>query len=344
MSKSVISRTSELTLLRRRYRRRNVIESLAVALAVIALAFAYIFLAVAPTGYGDRQALFAEPYPWWSNVFVYFETDRSLFAFDAFEGSLPLRWAVLLGALVLAALLAWVYGLLHGRRLDRKYQKFYGKALAEEVRLSGISIDSASATDESSAKAALIRTNIEKAVRRESQSFSSPSTSWTGIQYTYEYNGKNRSGYLMETQLSRSRTGGLIQFRTFGRPTLSEYEGGEIRKYGFAENPKMSEYVCYTSLGQDIYATIDATVVDALYEFKQYVGCGLVVTLAGQSLSVFIDGFKLNLVRRLKENLRPDFLEKQAAAVSALHKCVGTLAVAFSADQFVIQSDGQALA
>ena len=59
----------------------------------------------------------------------------------------------------------------------------------------------------------------------------------------------------------------------------------------------------------------------------------------------FIDGFKMVLTKELKEKIpSDDFIERQAAAIAALHKCVSAIANSFTADQFVMQIDDQSLA
>ena len=49
--------------------------------------------------------------------------------------------------------------------------------------------------------------------------------------------------------------------------------------------------------------------------------------------------------KELKEKIpSDDFIERQAAAIAALHKCVSAIANSFTADQFVMQIDDQSLA
>ena len=51
------------------------------------------------------------------------------------------------------------------------------------------------------------------------------------------------------------------------------------------------------------------------------------------------------LTKELKEKIpSDDFIERQAAAIAALHKCVSAIANSFTADQFVMQIDDQSLA
>ena len=348
MSKSVISKTSEIANLRKKLRRSNVLQAILLAFILICLYVAYVFLAVASKGYNGKNPIFTFKYEWMKKVFVYFDTIESIFNFNNIFSNQDLlfRWIALVSIVVLSALVGVLYGFLHGKACKKKYKKRYQKALEEEVKINGLTMDVLKNNpDENMTKSSLTRANITKANQGEVINFSSPSISWTGIQYDYIYNDKKRNGYLIQTILPRSRTEGLIQFRTFGRPSMSEYESNEIKKYGFAENPKMGEYVCYTTLGQGIYSVIDSTVVDALYSFKQYVGCGIIVTLAGSNLSIFIDGFKLNLTKELKEKIPfEDFIERQATALAALHKCVSAIANSFTADQFVMQIDDQSLA
>lgn len=345
MSKSVISKTTELTKLRTKYLRDNIAGSFFVGLAVLVVYFGYVFMGISLEGYGLAEPLIKTNMDWVYKVFVYFDTTKSLFDFDGLKSN-PIdlsniwRLVVLVAAIILAIALAWIYGVVHGRRLEKKYANKYGALLSEEVRINGLTIESKVAdVEQVKLKTDLTRANVEKPVcSKNSIIISSPSFSWEGFQHEYKYNNQSRDGYLIHADVDNPRASGLIQFRTYGRPSMTEFENNEIKKYGFAENPKMSEYVCYTSLGQDIYSAIDNTVADALYDFKQYVGCGIVVTLASNSLSIFIDGFKLSLTKPLKENLDVDFLERQAMAVAALHKCVGAIVSAFSADKFVVTS------
>lgn len=345
MSKSVISKTTELTKLRTRYSRSNIAGSFFVGLAVLAVYFGYIFMAISLEGYVLAEPLIDTSIDWVYKVFVYFDTTKSLFDFDGLRAN-PIdlsniwRIVVLIGVVILSVVLAILYGVVHGRRLHKKYAAKYEALLTEEVRINGLTIESKVAVGEQiKIKTDLTRANVDKPVcSKKSIIISSPSFSWDGIPYEYKYNNKVRDGFLIHADIDNPRASGLIQFRTYGRPSMAEFENNEIKKYGFAENPKMSEYVCYTSLGQDIYSAIDNTVADALYDFKQYVGCGIVVTLASNSLSIFIDGFKLSLIKTLKDHLDVDFLERQATAIAALHKCVGAIVSAFSADKFVVTS------
>ena len=77
---------------------------------------------------------------------------------------------------------------------------------------------------------------------------------------------------------------------------------------------------------------INSKVADALCNLKNFVRSDIIINIIGEKVMIFIDGFRMNLTKNIKEKLKPDILEKQAEAIVAFHQVINELVVAFSGE------------
>jgi len=338
MSKNVISQSDELIRLRKSYRNRNLIESIFIGLGVVLIWLIYVFLVASATGYqnfnfaplGQWTAFSGLPYPDLHGNFWNLGDANSL-----------ARFLIAICVVAVAVASGLVYHFIHNKMLSKIYSEKYTKLLVEEAKINGISLASniVEKDSEDDAKKVVELLSISEPKRIKMYQISTPMFSWNGVQCKYDRDGKSRDAFMITANLTKTRTHGFVQLRTFGEPSIKQYDGLPVRKYGFGDILKLASFICYTSLGQDIYLIIDKKVANALSAFYQFVRCDIIVMIIGDKLTIFIDGFELNLIHPLDEKVPYHILETEAEALVALHQSISAIEEAFSGEVSFAQEE-----
>ncbi len=339
MNKNVISQSDELIKLKKKYKKNNLLVSILISFLILILCVAYLLCYIlSQTEYmGNVMTPMLN-----ISFLVYF--DVSSYIFDFANVNNIYRILSIVVALLISFFAGFTYSKLHIKKINKKFKSDYYKFLVAEAKINGIVIDvkTDSASNDDAKNLDLM--NISLPEREKTYQFSTPMLSWEGVQYKYILGDKKRDGFLINTSLSRARTQGLIQLRTFGSPSIHQYNGLTINKYGFGEDNRIANFVCYTSLGPDIYLAVNVKVAEALADLKNFVQSDLVVSVIGDRLQIFIDGFRLNLSRGIKDKIENDALERQAEAIVALHQVITALSVALSGEiTFAPESKGNGI-
>lgn len=331
MSKNVISQSDELIRLRKSYRNRNLIESILIGLGVVLVWLIYVFLVASGNGYqnfsfaplGQWTVFSGLPYPDLHGNFWNLANSNSL-----------ARFLIVICVLAVAVISGFVYHFIHNNRLKKVYSEKYTKLLIEEAKINGISLASnlVEKGSEDETKKIVELLSISEPKRIKEYQISTPMFSWNGVQCKYDRDGKSRDAFMITANLTKTRTHGFVQLRTFGEPSIKQYDGLPVRKYGFGDILKLASFICYTSLGQDIYLIIDKKVANALSTFYQFVRCDIIVMIIGDKLTIFIDGFELKLIHSLDEKVPYHILETEAEALVALHQSISAIEEAFSGE------------
>jgi len=331
MPKNVISQSDELIHLRNSYRRRNLLESIFIGIGVIFLWIIYVFLFASAYGYQD---LTFAPLGSWSffSFLVYPDLHGNFFDFSNVD-SLA-RFVIVIIVLLVSVAASFGYYYLHIKRLQKIYEKEYMKLLIEEAKINGIILSNNKEANigEEELNKTIELLSISEPMKVQNYQVSTPMFSWDGIQYKYIRDGKKRDAFMISTDLTKTRSHGFVQLRTFGEPSIKQYDGLPIKQYGFGDILKLASFICHTSLGQDIYLIIDQKVANALSSFYKFVRCDIVVMVIGHKLTIFIDGFHLQLVHPLEEKVPNHILESEAEALIALHQGVSAIETAFSGE------------
>ncbi|MCI2068718.1 MAG: hypothetical protein LKJ88_04000 [Bacilli bacterium] len=326
MAKSVISQSDELAKLQRKLKRKNLSESFLVSFLVLAIWFIYVLLAAFGKGYYGLKA----PFGTWTALANWPYPSLTGRLFDFSLQANVLRLIIIIGVVVLSAAAGLIFGLINIHKLDKSFRQQFMKMLVEEAKINGLVIDYSSSVNNPEEGIDLL--NISSAAPKAFYQFSTPLLSWEGKDYSYQREGVNREGLMVLTDLSKARSHAFIQLRTFGEPTIKQYEGLTIRKYGFGDLPGLAPFVCFTTLGQDIYLVIDKKTAQALSSFYKFVRCDLILTVIGDKMTIFLDGFKLSLTKPLSADLPSQILEQEAEALVAIHQSITALANAFSGE------------
>lgn len=329
MANSVISQSETLAKERKRFLHRAVFLSLLYAFLFFLLFALYVLLAAFGHGYAGLSAPFGTIEA--LAVLPYFDMSKSLADFST--PSAFYRWGMILAAFLISVLIYLVSHALYKRRYGRKYLALYEKLVEEETRILGLSLDMLPVFTEADQEAleeeigifGLAEVKGEKAYQ-----FSTPLLSWKGTQVRYLRDGKKRDGFFLSCDLSKAKSRALIQLRTYGSLERKQYDGLPIHAYGFGDVPSLSAFTCYTTLGQDIYLVFEKRTADAISALYSFVSSDLILTVIGEKLSIFIDGFRLKLVHPLKEKVPPSVLEKESEALTAFHRYVANIALALS--------------
>jgi hypothetical protein len=258
--------------------------------------------------------------------------DMTSFLFDFSVSSNIYRFVTLLGVILLSVFLFFATFRLRRNKFDYLYQSEFMKLLEEEGKINGLIIDRIEEKENDSLISSLGMLNISSPFNYGSLQFSSALLSWNGRQYSYLREGKKRDGLLITTDLSKAKSHAFIQLRTFGEPSIKQYEGLLVKKYGLSDITGLGDFVCFTTLGQDIYLVLDKKTIEAVSTFYSFVKCDIIIMVIGDKLTIFLDGFKLRLTRQLKDRLPSQILEEEAEALVALHQSITGLEVALSGD------------
>lgn len=333
MAKKEIKKDSQLLVkTRKKYRRSNVIWSIVWFFVVLLLAFIYVFLYAGYNGYGSKGALgfmskwsFLEHLPYFSTTMPLWAIFTGTPAKEYFKGDMLYRFILLISVFVLAVLVCVLHAVLNGRRLNKKYQRLYATVLQSELEEKDSNLvlhgKNSGEISKSSHVADLLKySGALDSETSDAMTVSDEKMTWDGVQVEYKYNEKKRNGFLMATTLESSKVDGYLQLRNYGKTLINDYNGINLEKYGFADNNLLSKFVCYSTLDQKIYRTIDLDLAQQIFNLQHFLSSSVVVTLADNDFFVFIDGFKLNLVRPLKEKITADFVKDQAVALNALHQ------------------------
>lgn len=271
----------------------------------------------------------------WASKIPYFDECKTISLFDFSSTTTIYRLIIAIAIILVPIILAIVVSCVKRSKANKKYAKAYNDTLnllANETNGLTYRHLNPKTSKVNFANGLLRSLEKDNATVLEMLTMEEQNKYLDSCQYQFTYKGKQRHGLLMQLSLNKIKTSGLLQFRSYGKFSMSEYEGQPIKKLGFAEGDQVYNFICYTSLGEEVYKVVDGFITKAIALLHKYVPCGIVITLEKSDLYVFFDGFKLNLARPLKQKLPTNLLEKQARAINTLFDKVMNLAKAFCQD------------
>lgn len=328
MSKSVISQSDELIRLQKHSKRACLALSILFGLVIFLIWFVYALLAAFGKGYykmsspfGTVTALAVIPYP-----------DMNVFLFDFSNMNSIYRLIILGGVIIASVLTSFIFHHFYYLKSNSSYKEQFISLLQEEGKINGLIFDSYEYKDKESFEDTIHLLNVSAPEFKFAYQFSTGALSWVGRQFSYVRDSKRRDAFIISTDLTKARSHALIQLRTFGEPSIKQYGGLEIKKYGFGDSNGLENFICFSTLGQDIYLTIDKRAAKAISSLYGFVKSDLAVMIVGDRLTIFIDGFLLTLSQNLNKKLPNQVLEQETEALMGLHQAVTNLTVAFSED------------
>ena len=111
---------------------------------------------------------------------------------------------------------------------------------------------------------------------------------------------------------------------------ITNYEDINLTKYGFADNNLLSRFVCYAKENENIYRFIDEKGAKSIFDIQHFLSSPIVITLAGNNLSIFIDGFLLKVAKPYNKKIDENFLNEEVKTFASLNKLFFNLARSFS--------------
>lgn len=112
---------------------------------------------------------------------------------------------------------------------------------------------------------------------------------------------------------------GFLQIRTHGEPLNTDYENKKIQRFGFSLKSVLSKFEVFSSLGSRTYNLDSVSFSKALKEFADYLKTDFVITLKGNTVSIFIETFQFNLTSGYFAYKQDDF-ERKINSLIRLHK------------------------
>lgn len=326
MGKTVYSGTSYIKKEQKKLNRRNILIGILIGLGVFSLYFVYVFLACLARGYflfnnnffGSVSAL---------NFLPYFDTTISLFDFTN-QGSVY-RFIILVVVILVVVFLSVLYIKLHYLKVNKKFRKKYEESLISEAKLNGIILDTSYQE-----KLDVIKDNekilenmsIYNSKLGEQYNLKTSLVDLKMLAYKYKNDDQTKKdGLLITTKLSKVRTHSFLEIRSSGQPSFDRFDGLKINKYGFDEISSITNFICYTTLGQEVYLIINKKVADAISKLSFYVKTDVIILLKEDTLYIFLEGFKFNFVKDLKTKLDSQILEKQAEALLGFQQVISKI-------------------
>ena len=318
MAKTVISESDNLVKLQRKMRFKSHLYAYLLSFGIFFIYFLYIFIYCLGHSY----------YNWFNGFFnsvsslefwPYFPIEANLFDFS-YISSLE-RFLLLVGIVILCIISYFTFNFFYMKKQSAIFQEKYFSSLVMEAKVNGVIFNQIDVKEDE------LNDNISYL---KDLDFYSPNlvssyqanTSLADLKmYQYElenYENKNIDGLLIVTSLTRVKTHAYIQFRTYGEPKIDRYDGLKINRYGFDGISNLANFICYTTLGPEIYLIVNKKVADAICELSFYVKTDISITIKEDKLIVLLEGFKFKLTKKLADKLNDQILEKQVEALIGL--------------------------
>lgn len=323
MEKTVYSDSSLIIKEQKKLIRNNILVGVIIGVGIFLIYFLYVLLHSLGNGY------FLFPNSIFGKVsglaFIrYFDTNTNLFDFSK-QSSLA-RFIFLVCIILVCILVSVVYIKLHYMKINAKFKKDYEQALISESKLNGLVLDLhvQLKEDELDENAKTLEyMSIYDSTFKDKTKISTSLVELNASSYVYkDENGFKKDGVLISTNLSKIRTHSFLEIRSNGQPSFDRYDGLKINKYGFDEISSIANFICYTTLGQEVYLIINKKVADSISKFSFFVKTDVIISLKEDKLNIFLEGFKFNFDSNLKDKLEPQILEKQAEALVGLQQVI----------------------
>ena len=326
MEKTVYSDSRLIIKEQKRLIRNNLIIGISIGIGIFLLYFLYVLLHSLGNGY------FLFPNSVFGKVsglsFIrYFDTNTNLFDFSN-QSSLA-RFIFLICIILVSVIASLLFIKLHSIKINSKFKKDYEQALISESKLNGLVLElhvQAKEDELDINKKQLENMSIYDSTFVDKNKLTTSLAELNMYSYTYKSNdGSKKNGVLLSTNLSKIRTHSFLEIRSNGQPSFDRYDGLKINKYGFDEISSIANFICYTTLGQEVYLIINKKVADSISKFSFFVKTDIILSLKEDKLNIFLEGFKFNFDSDLKNKLDNQILEKQAEALVGLVQVISKI-------------------
>lgn len=333
--------SEELLKKRKKYRKTTAIWGSVIFFLTLAIPFAYVFLFGCYNGYGGNKPVeFMQSWNWLRNIKYFDSAITTPFfnifdnGFDSFvsEGNI-FRLLIFFGTIILAICLTIGFCFLSTLIFKKKYSKKYLWTISKIAESIGMMIefyDDSNNIDTQEINGILKNAGVLDQTLYENIIVKDKNIGWNGIQLQYELKKKKRNAFLMTMVLDNPKDLSFVQFRNFGQPLITNYEDINLTKYGFADNNLLSRFVCYAKENENIYRFIDEKGAKSIFDIQHFFSSPIVITLAGNNLSIFIDGFLLKVAKPYNKKIDENFLNEEVKTFASLNKLFFNLARSFS--------------
>ena len=82
----------------------------------------------------------------------------------------------------------------------------------------------------------------------------------------------------------------------------------------------LERFVCYAKENENIYRFIDEKGAKSIFDIQHFLSSPIVITLAGNNLSIFIDGFLLKVAKPYNKKIDENFLNEEVKTFASLNK------------------------
>jgi len=325
MDGNVISESANLIKFKKRLLIKRGIFSFLIFLGIFLVYLLYIFmycLGHTYNGWSDGIFNCAPGLSFWP----YFDTSTNIFNFSIVTNIY--RFIVLILVIVIGVISAFVFRYFYTKKIDKKFKSAYYDSLVKEAKINGVilyrkDIKEIDESDDNTFNQYFELMSLYDKKIVDSYELSTSLNLLKLFQCEYvDQENKNQTGLMIVTSLSFIKSHAFIQLRTNGEPIFTNHDGMEVHKYGFDDMSVLSSFVCFTTLSQEIYLILNKKVIQAIERFVLFTRCNMVIQIKEDQLIILLEGFKLNFVKGLNENLSVDFLEKQAEAFVGLHQSI----------------------
>lgn len=224
-------------------------------------------------------------------------------------------------ALLIAVLSSIVVGKIFYIKLNKSYQKFYNKLLADEAMLDGLALfKNVIPLNE------VEITTIKKYVGIEDFKSIYSLTQTSSIAYfdMYQVMCANEEAVLIKTKIDLIQNE-MIIIRNDGKKGELSFENKGLKQYGIGQGNLYNQsngFTLYTTIGEKIYGYLKTDLIPELYDFAKFVKAPLVMTMFDDNLFIYIYGWKLNLAKSVFNKDGIAIIDAQIEALKQLQRYI----------------------
>ncbi|MCH5180199.1 MAG: DUF3137 domain-containing protein [Erysipelotrichales bacterium] len=211
-------------------------------------------------------------------------------------------------------------------RLNRKYKKFYMNLLKNEAMLDGLAL-----FENENGLNDVEKNTIESYVGIENievlNAMSQTSSSAYFDLYQIKYEEKNY-GVIIKTKIDYIDNE-LIVLRNDGRKGKLSFDEKNLKQYGIRlgnnEQYFGNTFALYATLDNRVYKLINNQTLEELQKFATFVKTSLCLTLLDDNLFIFIDNWKIDLVKSMFNKDGISIVDMQIEALKRLQSYIESM-------------------
>lgn len=214
----------------------------------------------------------------------------------------------------------FAYYFLRYKYLNSRFKEFYIKLLEDEATLEGLTLFATKRKiKDQDLKQLKLYNGLEKIHVLEALTQSSNIVYFDLISICYE---NNQNGAIIKTKVDKF-SNYLLQITNSDIKPVREYNDLPVKQYGIAKtNDDNRKYAIYTTLGTEVYELIKDDLMSLLTNFHEFMKAPITLTIFEDNLVIFLEGWKIDLRKSLKDKDSLSIIDAQIEALKRLQSYI----------------------